>query len=121
MTDSQEFNAASVDEAVEKAAKQFGLTKEELSYEVLDEGSSGFLGMGSRDARIVAMSPIQTEETSSATEIKTTSQGASKEQSEPPPSANTSTMQTQEASPEPSDESHPVVPEDLLTRYRGIC
>ena len=114
MTDSQEFNAASVDEAVEKAAKQFGSTKEELTYEVLDEGSSGFLGMGSRDARISATPVTPTEETSGATEIETTGQEVTEEHSEPPPIVSTSTMQTQEASPEPPEESHPAVPEDLL-------
>lgn len=56
MTEKHEFNAASVEEAVSKASQQLGLSKEEISYEVLDTGSSGFLGMGSRDARIVVAS-----------------------------------------------------------------
>jgi spoIIIJ-associated protein len=52
MTETNEFYAESVEEAVEKAATKLGLSKEELAYTVLDSGSSGFLGMGSRDARI---------------------------------------------------------------------
>jgi spoIIIJ-associated protein len=53
MTETREFYAATVDEAVEKAAATLGLSVKDLSYEVLDAGSEGFLGIGSRDARIV--------------------------------------------------------------------
>lgn len=53
MTPSQEFYAESVDEAVRKAAARLGVPAEELSYEVVDEGAAGFLGIGARDARIV--------------------------------------------------------------------
>lgn len=53
MTESREFYAATVDEAVEKAASTAGTTPQELDVEVLDEGSSGFLGIGARDARIL--------------------------------------------------------------------
>lgn len=52
MTQIQEFNAATVDEAIEKASSNLGLSTKELSYTVLDEGSAGFLGIGARDARI---------------------------------------------------------------------
>lgn len=52
MTESYEFNAATVDEAVEKATKKLGVSEEDLSYEVIDAGSPGFLGIGARDARI---------------------------------------------------------------------
>jgi spoIIIJ-associated protein len=57
MTHSQEFNAGSVDEAVEKASTSLGLPAEELSYEVVDAGSEGFLGIGARDARILVQMP----------------------------------------------------------------
>src|SRR5829696_7161294 len=53
MTDSREFYASTVDEAVEKAALELGLSSAEISYRVLDEGNSGFLGIGARDARII--------------------------------------------------------------------
>ncbi|QYJ16197.1 hypothetical protein Rxycam_02028 [Rubrobacter xylanophilus DSM 9941] len=48
----EEFHASNVEEAVRKAAKSLGVAPEELRYEVLDEGSEGFLGIGARDARI---------------------------------------------------------------------
>ena len=57
MTQNQEFNAGTVDQAVEKAAADLGVPAAELSYEVVDEGSEGFLGIGARDARIVVHAP----------------------------------------------------------------
>lgn len=56
MTPSQEFYAESVEEAVQKAAVRLGVPAGELSYEVVDEGAAGFLGIGARDARIVVES-----------------------------------------------------------------
>jgi spoIIIJ-associated protein len=53
----REFNAATVEEALEKASASLGLSVEDLSYEVVDEGSEGFLGIGARDARIVVEVP----------------------------------------------------------------
>jgi spoIIIJ-associated protein len=58
MTQSQEFNAGTVDEALEKAAANLGVPTAELAYEVVDEGSEGFLGIGARDARIVVHAPF---------------------------------------------------------------
>ena len=57
MTDDREFYAATVDEAVEKAASDLGLSVGDVSYRVLDEGNVGFLGIGARDARIVVGVP----------------------------------------------------------------
>ena len=52
MTDIREFYAGTVEEALQRASASLGLPAEDLSYEVLDEGSEGFLGIGARDARI---------------------------------------------------------------------
>jgi spoIIIJ-associated protein len=59
MTDRIEFYASTIDEAVEKAALELGLASAEVSYRVLDEGNSGFLGIGARDARIIVEAPAQ--------------------------------------------------------------
>jgi spoIIIJ-associated protein len=59
MTNGMEFYASTIDEAVEKAALELGLTSAEVSYRVLDEGNSGFLGIGARDARIIVEAPAQ--------------------------------------------------------------
>lgn len=48
----KEFYGASVQAAVDKAATQLGVSASELEYTVLDEGNTGFLGIGARDARI---------------------------------------------------------------------
>jgi spoIIIJ-associated protein len=53
MNDSREFYAATVDEAVEKASAALGVPSDQLDFEVLDQGSTGFLGIGARDARIL--------------------------------------------------------------------
>ena len=53
MTQNREFYAATVEEAVEEAARDLGTVSDDLRYEVIDEGNSGFLGIGARDARIL--------------------------------------------------------------------
>ena len=60
MTEKREFYAASVEEAVAKAATRLGLEQDALSYRVVDQGNSGFLGIGARDARIEVDAPVQT-------------------------------------------------------------
>ena len=60
--DKQEFYAESVQEAVNKAAKSLDISPEQVDYTVLDEGSSGFLGIGTRDARISVAVPGPTSE-----------------------------------------------------------
>ncbi|MBA2619441.1 MAG: protein jag [Rubrobacter sp.] len=57
MTEKREFYAASVEEAVARAAKDLGREQDELSYRVVDQGNSGFLGIGARDARIEVDAP----------------------------------------------------------------
>jgi spoIIIJ-associated protein len=53
MNNNREFYAATVEEAVEKASQALGVPGDQLRFEVLDQGSTGFLGIGARDARIV--------------------------------------------------------------------
>ena len=47
-----EIIAPSVEEAVEKGLDQLGLPRDAVTVEVLDEGKSGFLGMGNRQVRV---------------------------------------------------------------------
>src|ERR671928_1142777 len=58
MTQEREYYATTVDEALGKAANELGLPTEEISYSVLDEGNSGFLGIGARDARILVTTSV---------------------------------------------------------------
>lgn len=50
----KEFKAKSVDEAVTAATIELGVTSSELDYEIVEKGSSGFLGIGSKPAVIKA-------------------------------------------------------------------
>lgn len=49
-----EISAKSVSEAITEACQKFSVTSDKLIYEVLDEGSNGFLGIGARPAKIKA-------------------------------------------------------------------
>lgn len=68
MTDSrQEFHARTVAEALAKASESLSVPEGQVSYEVLDSGSEGFLGIGARDARILVAAPAaRTPEDSSS-------------------------------------------------------
>ena len=50
--ESREFSARTVDEALTKATVELGVTSDKLDYEVVEKGSSGFLGLGSKEALI---------------------------------------------------------------------
>ncbi|MGI8649061.1 MAG: RNA-binding cell elongation regulator Jag/EloR [Rubrobacter sp.] len=69
MSNGREFNASSVEEAVKKAAVEFGLASEQIEYEIVDRGSEGFLGIGARDARITVTAP-ETSERNEALQIE---------------------------------------------------
>lgn len=49
---SLEIIAPSIEEAITRGAEELGIPREELSVEILDEGVRGFLGLGTRQARV---------------------------------------------------------------------
>lgn len=49
-----EFTAKTVDDAITAACQKFLVTSDRLEYEVMEEGSSGFLGFNAKPARIKA-------------------------------------------------------------------
>lgn len=55
-----EVSAKTVDDAVLEAAIKFGTTRDKVAYEVISQGSAGFLGIGSKKAVIKAH--VRTEE-----------------------------------------------------------
>ena len=42
--DYKEFSGKTVDDAITEACQEFTVTSDRLDYEVIDKGSSGFLG-----------------------------------------------------------------------------
>ncbi len=59
-----ETSGKNVDEAIEAALDQLGLTRAEVTIEVLQEGRRSILGLGGEDA-IVKVTPLTASETSS--------------------------------------------------------
>lgn len=54
-----EISAKTVSEAITEACRKFGVTSDRLDYQVVEEGSSGFLGIGSRPALIRAAVKVE--------------------------------------------------------------
>ena len=54
MATEKQFEAETEREAIEIACSDFGVTKEELSINVIDKGSAGLFGMGARPVIISA-------------------------------------------------------------------
>ena len=57
-----EITAKTVDDAVTDALVQLGTTSDQIEYEVLDKGSSGFLGFNSKPAKIKVRKKFTTED-----------------------------------------------------------
>ena len=116
MTQYREFNASTVDDALEKASSSLGVPTSELSYEVLDEGSVGFLGIGARDARISVALPGGSEglgpETSLVAEI-TEDEDLVEEAAGPSDELSEVFAETPEA-------EHAAVPEELLGEIKDL-
>lgn len=49
-----EITAKTVNDAITEACQKFTITSDKLDYEVVEEGSSGFLDIGSKPAEIKA-------------------------------------------------------------------
>ncbi|KAI4451054.1 hypothetical protein C823_005601 [Eubacterium plexicaudatum ASF492] len=57
-----EVSAKTVNDAVTDALVRLGVTSDQLEYEVVSEGSTGFLGFGSKPAVIKARRKYSPEE-----------------------------------------------------------
>jgi spoIIIJ-associated protein len=62
-----EFNGKTVDDAITEACQSFTVTSDRLDYEIVDKGSAGFLGIGSKNAVIKAR--VKDESSSSESEV----------------------------------------------------
>jgi len=52
--ESLEIEGKTIDDAIEKACVEFGVPREKLNIEIISDGASGFLGLGSKKAKIRA-------------------------------------------------------------------
>lgn len=50
-----EVSAKTVNDAITEACQKLGVTSDKLDYEVVEEGSSGFLGIGAKPAATTAL------------------------------------------------------------------
>ena len=57
-----EVSAKTVNDAITEACKKLGVTSDKLDYQVVEEGSSGFLGIGSKPAIIKAAAKCSVED-----------------------------------------------------------
>ena len=60
--DFKEYKGKNVDDAITNACVELGITTDNLEYDVVDKGGSGFLGIGSRPAVIKARKNKSAEE-----------------------------------------------------------
>ena len=57
-----EITAKTLDDAITEASIKLGTTSDNIQYEILDKGTSGFLGLGSKEAKIkvwVKSTPVE--------------------------------------------------------------
>ena len=52
MAEEMEFEGEDLEEALSRASESLGIPREELDYEVMQEGRRGFLGVGGRGVRV---------------------------------------------------------------------
>ncbi len=57
-----EVSAKTVNDAITEACQKLGVTSDKLDYEVIEEGSNGFLGIGSKPAVIKAAKKCSVED-----------------------------------------------------------
>ena len=123
MTRTREFNAATVDEAVEKASATLGLPADDFSYEVVDTGSDGFLGIGARDARILVEVPGTVEDVAEEpepAEPEPTEPEPAEEYTEPAGTDSPASLGLSEVLDESSEAENVAVPEELLGEVRDL-
>ncbi|MEN8211740.1 MAG: RNA-binding cell elongation regulator Jag/EloR [Thermodesulfobacteriota bacterium] len=71
MTQTKEFSGKDIDGAIKNACSTLDLTKDDLKYDVISEGTSGIFGIvGRKDARIKVDLPIDNRDDSAAVQAE---------------------------------------------------
>jgi spoIIIJ-associated protein len=120
MTDRMEFHASTIDEAVEKAALELGVFSEEVSYRVVDEGNTGFLGIGARDARIVVDLPAPLAPDEQEPPVTSSAETVVVDEPESSPSEVAESSSLSEVYGEQSESEQVEAPEELLGEIRTL-
>lgn len=110
MTKNREFNAATIEDAIDKAAKALGVSADELTYEVIDDGAAGFLGIGARDARVQVRSKLVEHLEPDTTTVENEDVHVSENPDTAPPGSSS----TQEVTGEPRPEARQASAEELV-------
>jgi spoIIIJ-associated protein len=119
MTENREFYASSIVEAVEKASIELGLPSEDVSYRVLDEGNTGFLGIGARDARIIVEASPENAAVTETEPLEAESDAVDVPEQEPSENAAASDSSTlSEVYGESSESEQVQAPDELLEEVR---
>lgn len=71
--DFKEFTGKTVDDAITEALVSFGTTSDQLEYEIIEKGSTGFLGFGNKNAVIKARKKFTPEDIITDFIVKVTS------------------------------------------------
>ena len=79
-----EIIAPTIEEAIEKGLKEFGVSRERVEVEVLDEGGKGLFGLGNRQARVRLALINDAPEPTQASAQEETVQPAEKKKAPPP-------------------------------------
>jgi spoIIIJ-associated protein len=58
MKEVREFEAADLEGAIRAAEEELAVKREDIQYEIADEGSKGFFGVGSKPVRIIVTLPV---------------------------------------------------------------
>ncbi|MCP4140073.1 MAG: protein jag [Chloroflexi bacterium] len=109
-----EVIAPTVEEALAKGLKDLGLTAADVSFEVLDSGGKGFLGLGQRQVRIrLTVNGTEAEEAEKAEQVENKSAPAADEAPETP-------TDNKPAPVKKSTSSDPETDEPLLERAEEV-
>ena len=80
-----EVRAKTIDDAITEASVQLGITSDQLEYDVIEKGSSGFLGINRKDAVIKALKKVVVEKKVEAVVEKKEEAPAPKKEAAPAP------------------------------------